>query len=411
MERVISDETAVIEAAPARRNEATTGRLDIGVLIPVCLTLFMAGLWGQAFGPLIPEMADDLGVSVALVGQVSTVKLVMIGLGSILSGPIADHFGRRRTIAAGLGGGVIAALLFASAPNYIALLAAGFAGGLAFSMVHGVSFATVVSSFRGDVQRRALGITQATVTSAGIIGAPIVTVIASFTDWRTTFVVMAGILLVAMFAVIRLLPSGRPADAGGLSIASVLASYPPVLRDGPTRNIYIASMLRAIGFGGPLIFIPAFLIERHDFTLREVGLALMATGIGIFLGNLSGGGAWLSRFDLRRVYALSASSLGFGWLAVLTLDIPGIVAVAGIVTIFFVAGISYISRLALLGSTSKGSSATTMGLNTATLGIGNAVGTAIAGLMLAIGGFTLLAIALPFFSTASALAIWRPGMR
>ena len=371
----------------------------------------MAGLWGQAFAPLIPDIASDLNVSVALVGQVSTVSLVMIGLGSIVSGPLADHFGHRRTIASGLAGGVVAALLFASAPNFVALLFAGFMGGVAFSMVHGVAFGTVVASFTGDVQRRALGITQATVTSAGIIGAPIVTLIASFSDWRTTFVVMAGILVVAILAVVRLLPAGRENRTEHFSLKTVLASYPPVLRDSVTRNIYLAAVLRAIGFGGPMIFIPAFLIERHGFSLREVGLALMATGIGIAVGNLSGGGEWLSRFDLRRVYAISATPLGFGWLAVLTLDIPGIIAVAGIVTIFFVAGISYISRLALLGQSSQGSSATTMGLNTTVLGLGNALGTAIAGGLLAFGGYTLLGLALPVFSTASALAIWRPGMR
>ncbi|MEZ4522993.1 MAG: MFS transporter [Thermomicrobiales bacterium] len=394
------------QAAPA---SGVRDRLDPGILLPVCLTLFMAGLWGQAFAPLIPEIAADLGVSVALIGQVSTVSLATIGLGSIVTGPLADHFGHRRTIATGLGGGVIAALLFAAAPNYLALLGAGFVGGIAFSMVHGVSFGTIVASFTGDVQRRALGITQAVVTSAGIIGAPVVTFIASFSDWRTTFVVMAGVLVAALLAVIRLLPEGRVSTGQRLSIRQMVASYPPVLRDSATRRIYLAAVLRAIGFGGPMIFISAFLIDQHGFTLREAGLALMATGVGIFLGNLSGGGAWLSRFDLRHAYALSTSSLGFGWLAVLTLDIPGLVAVAGIVAIFFIAGISYISRLALLGQTSKGSSATTMGLNTATLGLGNALGTAIAGLLLALGGYTLLALALPVFSTASALAIWHPS--
>ena len=370
----------------------------------------MAGLWGQAFAPLIPEIARDLEVSVALVGQVSTVSLATIGLGSIVTGPLADHFGHRRTIVTGLAGGVVAALLFAAAPSYPALLAAGFVGGIAFSMVHGVSFGTVVASFTGDVQRRALGITQAVVTSSGIIGAPIVTLIASFSSWRATFVVMAGILAVSLVAVIRLLPEGRVFSGDRLSMARVLAAYPPVLRDSATRNLYLAAMLRAIGFGGPMIFISAFLIEQHGFTLRQAGLALMATGVGIFLGNLSGGGGWLGRFDLRHAYALSTTSLGFGWLAVLVLDISGIVAVAGIVAIFFVAGISYISRLALLGATSKGSSATTMGLNTAILGLGNAIGTAIAGLLLALGGYTLLALALPLFSVASALCVWQPWM-
>jgi predicted MFS family arabinose efflux permease len=308
-------------------------------------------------------------------------------------------------------GGLVAALLFAAAPNYLALLGAGFVGGLAFSMVHGVAFGTVVDGFRGDVQRRALGITQAIVTSSGIVGAPIVTVIASVTGWRGTFVFMAVVLLVALAFVIRALPEGR-ADAGErLSLQRVLAAYPPVLRHGPTRMLYLAAVLRAIGFGGPMIFISAFLIERHGFSLREVGLALMATGIGIFLGNLSAGGGWLGRFDLRRVFALSTASLGFGWLAVLTLDMPGIAAVAGIVLIFFVAGISYISRLALLGATTQGGSATTMSLNTAVLGLGNALGTAIAGLLLALGGYTLLAVSLPLFSLAAALTVWRPGQR
>ncbi len=402
MKQSAATETPLSESAPGRRG------LDTSVLVPVCLTLFMAGLWGQAFAPLIPEIADDLGVSVALVGQVSTVSLAMIGLGSIVAGPLADHFGHRRTIAVGLAGGSLAAALSGIAPGYLALLLAGFVGGLSFSLVHGVSFGTVVSSFEGSQRRRALGITQAVVTSAGIIGAPIVTTIASQVGWRGTFGFMAVVLFIAVLVVSRLLPAGRTRRSERLSLQHVLAAYPPVLRDGEVRRLYIAAVLRAIGFGGPMIFISAFLIDEYGFTLQEVGFALMATGAGIFLGNLAGGGSWLSGFNLRHAYALSTASLGFGWLAVLTLDIPAIAVVAGIVLIFFVAGISYISRLELLAGASRGGSATTMGLNTAVLGLGNAAGTAIAGLLLALGGYTLLAIALPFFSTASALTVWQP---
>lgn len=386
-----------------------SGKLDLSILIPVCLTLFMAGMWGQAFAPLIPQIASDLNASVALIGQVSTVSLVMIGAGSLFAGPIADRYGHRRCIINGLGISIIAAFLYAVAPTVLILFGAAMLGGLAFSMVHGVSFGVIVDSFTGDVRRQALSITQATVTSAGIIGAPIITSIASLIRWRGTFIVIALILAMALVLVARLVPEDNVEKrANTLSPRFILSGYRTLLGDKATRTLYLAAMLRAVAFGGPMIFLSAFLIDIHGYSLRDVGFALMATGAGIFLGNLVAGGRWLQRFDLRKVYMLATSVLGFGWFLVLTVQVPALAAVATVTLTFFIGGISYISRLTLLANISPALPATTMSLNTATLALGNAAGSAIAGLLLAIGGYELIGLAMPFISVIAGLLVWRP---
>jgi predicted MFS family arabinose efflux permease len=365
-------------------------------------------LWSQAFVPFVPAIADDLGTTVALVGQVSTASLIALGIGSLASGPFADRYGHRRSILVGLGIGIVAALLFAGARSYLVLLAAAGVGGLGVAMIHGVVFGLVAAGTRAEGRRRALGLTQAAGTSSGILGAPLLTAIASAIGWRGTFVVIAILLLLALLLGMRWLPRATRPPVRTRAPA-FRDAYRPLIHDAPTRALYLAAIVRAMGFAGPAIYLGAFFITEHGLSLGEVGLALMVAGIGLFAGNLAAGAGWLGRFELRAIYALSTACLGFGWLLVYSASAGATAAVVIVTLTFFVSGISFTSHTTLLAGTSPGGPATTMTLNTAVIGLGIAAGTASSGLLLGLGGYPALGLAAPLFTLAAALVVWHAG--
>ena len=384
-------------AAPA----AQTGvREDIGVLAPACMTVFIGLLWAAGLGPFLPAIASDLNTSVALVGQVMTAALVMVAVAGLVSGPLADHVGHRRSISIGLTIVCASALVMAFAPNYPVLLAGGIIGGLGGSMTHGVAFGVVAERFTGDAQRKAVSYVQASATSANILGAPILTSIAALTLWRGSYIFVAAMLLLTIYLVRRGIPVAAQPETS-FSARAVLSAYQPLIGERRTIALYGASLLRAMGWMGPLLYIGAFYIEQLGFSIQEVGFALMVTGAGVFSGNIVAGRR-LTGFDLRMLFALTTALLAVALVLIFTAPTGPFltVGIAGVSA--FITGVSFTALTALLASESPVGPATTMVLNMSVLAAGGALGAAIGGIFVGIFGFAALGLVFPVFLLAAA---------
>ncbi len=94
----------------------------MGATLALLLATFVAMLGAVAMSPFLPAMAAELGTSVALLGQVSSLTMLLAaGLGLVI-GPLADGYGHRRTLLVGLLTVVASALGTGLAPTYTLLL-------------------------------------------------------------------------------------------------------------------------------------------------------------------------------------------------------------------------------------------------------------------------------------------------
>ncbi len=402
----MADNSQAVTADAGVASPPADVEFQISRFLPLCLPLFLAGLWGQAFVPFVATIASDLGTTVALVGQVSTMSLITMGIGSIFSGPLADRYGFRPCIVIGLGIGCLAALLFAGAQSYAMLLGAALVGGVGISMIHGVVFGLVATTYTGESRRRAFSVTQATNTSAGILGAPLLTAVAALTYWRGSFVFVALMLALALVVATRRLPDA-PRAAATVTRPSLKAIYQPIFASALMRRLYLAAVLRAVGFAGPMIYLGAFYENEHGLTVQQIGFALTASGIGIFAGNLAAGGRWLDRWPLASVYVLTTGVLGFCWFFIYTLQAPTLAVVAIVALTTFIGGLSFTSHTSLLASATTGGAATTMTFLTSIIGFGIALGVALNGAILSLGGYPAIGLAMPFFTLGAAFIVWR----
>ncbi|MFI0989826.1 MFS transporter [Streptomyces exfoliatus] len=176
----------------------------------------------------------------------------------LLGGRLADRFGGRRTLTAGLLLFGTASALAPLAPGYEALLAARFAQGVGAALVAPAAMAVLRALFPAPV---AYGRAMATWGGLSVLGATagnlLSGVIAAATSWRGTFAVPVAVALAALLLAPRLLPPTPPGPQTGPQPAT-----PPRPQPAPPPGTDRA------------LDLPGALLATAGITLASFGLVL-----------------------------------------------------------------------------------------------------------------------------------------
>jgi MFS family permease len=73
-----------------------------GLVATLTLATFVNHLNVIAWNPFLPFIAAEIGVTVALLGQVPALMMLLATCLGLVIGPLADHYGYRRTVLIGL---------------------------------------------------------------------------------------------------------------------------------------------------------------------------------------------------------------------------------------------------------------------------------------------------------------------
>ena len=381
------------------------------LLATICLAPLVGFLIGVALTPFFPAIAHDLGTSVALLGQIPAVSMLVAAALGLVVGPLADHYGHRRLLVLGSLAVVVSALGSAVSPTYLLLLVAALFGSLSRAIVQPITIAIAGERFSGDARRRAISLVVASVAGAAIVGVPIMTAIAKAAGWRAALVSLALLALGTTALAAVVLPSDGGPSTERFRLRQGLAAYAPLLRHVPTLGLVVSSLLRNAGTWVFFTYFGAYLIQVQHLDVVQAGWGYTAVGLGVFVGSALAGGR-LGKLPLRTL--LIASSLFQAITMALGLLVPlSAVAVIGAMTLAGVInGVGGPAVAMLLLNESPAGRATTMTVNQSAFSVGIALGSAVGGLLLGVGGYAAIAYSIPaFFLVASAL-IWslRPAM-
>ncbi|MFD5428931.1 MFS transporter [Streptomyces sp. NPDC127084] len=185
---------------------ASLSRRRRWTVLAVCaFSMFLVGMDTTIVNVALPEIGQGLGAGTrGLEWVVDAYTVVLAGL-LILSGALADRFGRRRIFRCGLLLFGLASLACALVPSLGLLVAARAVQGVGASMLSPVALAIVVNAMPEPQERaRAIGV-WASVFGLSMAAGPVTggALIAAF-GWRAVFwinvpVVLAALVLAAMF--------------------------------------------------------------------------------------------------------------------------------------------------------------------------------------------------------------------
>jgi predicted MFS family arabinose efflux permease len=302
------------------------------------LVLIMATATGLAVAsnyfaqPLLPTMANDLGLSTTKAGIIVTTAQLGYAAGLLLIVPLGDLFERRDLI-------VVMALLSAAgllttalAPTLTMVLVGTALTGL-FSVVAQILVPFAATLATPEKRGKVVGIVMSGLLLGILFARTVAGALTSLGSWRTVYFAGAGAMVVATIVLRRALP--RHHQAVDLSYFRLLLSIFALFRDEPVLRV--RALLGAATFGTFSVFWTsmAFLLAGppHRMSPSTIGLfglvgaagALAASSAGRLADRGKGdwvtGGGLLVLLGSWAPLALVQYSLGAFLIGVVLLDL------------------------------------------------------------------------------------------
>ncbi|MDT3382433.1 MFS transporter [Labrys neptuniae] len=360
-----------------------------GSLLPpafLALGTFAIGTEGFMIAPLLPTIADDLGMSLSATATLVVVFTLVLAVSSPISTVLTASLRRRDTLLLAMAiftaGNLIAALSSSFATLMLARVMMAVASGLYIPGANSLAGVIVPASKRG----RALAIVSGGMTIAIALGLPLGAIVGHIFGWRTTFLAVAVMGLVAIAGI----GLGIRSEAGvGIAVASLKQRLGVVRRPAILRLLAV-SLFWAIGAFTAYPYIAPYLKAVLDFGATEISATVSMWGLAAAIG-VTVGGTLNDRFGSNRVVlsSLIALSISFAALAVATLLAPAEALVVALLAIaawgFSVWSLfpAQMARLIAAGPVSEASVA--LALNTSTMYLGFSIGSAIGAGIIGIG--------------------------
>ncbi|MFI5813116.1 MFS transporter [Streptomyces sp. NPDC051643] len=233
---------------------------------------------------LLPDVADDLHISLPAAGHLVSAYALGVVIGAPLLAAATARMSRRKVLIGLMVLFVAGNALSALAPDQHWLLAARFLSGLPHGAFFGVGAVVATGLVAPERKARSVSLMFLGLTVANIVGVPVATFIGQHFGWRATFLGVGVIGLAAIASLALLIPHDHThAATGGLrGELAALRSLPVWLALGTT----------VAGFGALFSgysYITPMLTESAGYTESSVTLLLALFGVGATVGNLVGG--------------------------------------------------------------------------------------------------------------------------
>jgi EmrB/QacA subfamily drug resistance transporter len=185
----------------------------------------------------VPAIGRDLHASVSELQWVLTGYLITVASMLLLAGALADHFGRRRVLVAGLLVMLVASVACASAPNAGTLIAARLVQGVGGALVVPSSLALLNGTLRGSDRARGIGVWAGISTLGTTLGPYAGGWLVDHASWRWVFLLNFPLIAIALWVLSR--------------VPSIAVVRRPLSLDA------VGALLAVIGLGGVIYALTA----------------------------------------------------------------------------------------------------------------------------------------------------------
>jgi len=214
-------------------------------VIAVVLGATLMPLNSTMIAVALPEVTDDLGVTVSRSAWLVTAYLVALASLLPLAGDLADRFGRRRMILSGLTVFGFASIGAAVSPDFETLLVFRVLQAISGSMVLPAGWAVIREVVPEHRRAYAFGLTGSIIGLSAGAGPPIGGLLMELAGWRGIFYVNVPVVASAVLLGWRVLPRTRQRDGARAQFDYAGAVLLPIVLLG------LAGILMAIARGAP----------------------------------------------------------------------------------------------------------------------------------------------------------------
>lgn len=252
-------------------------------------------VWGIGFGifaqgtselmlaGLLPELAADLGVSIAQAGLLISAFALGMLVGAPLLAVLTLRWPRRRALLTFLVVFILSHVAGALTGSYLVLFATRFAGAFAYAGFWAVGGGAAMALVGSGRRARAMAIVAGGLTVATLVGLPAGTWIGQHFGWRGAFWAVTALSAAALVAIATTVPALRP-ERPPRAIAELRGLRRPRL-----WLSYAMTATATAALLGTFSYLAVLLTVTAGLDPAWVPAALFGYGVGAVLGIVVGG--------------------------------------------------------------------------------------------------------------------------
>ncbi|OZB96708.1 MFS transporter [Paenibacillus sp. XY044] len=259
----------------------------------LALASFVVGSVELVIAGIMDMIAQDLHVSVGVVGQLVSVYSLVFALGSPILITLTAKVERRKLL-------VIAMLVFTAgnimsmlSPNFTVLLLSRIILAASCSIVVVLAITLASGIVTPEAKGRAIGLIFMGISAALVLGVPLGTLIGEAWGWRATFAFIGVLSFVVTICIMKFLP--QAASTPRIPMQEQLRSM------GNSKVVFahLVSILQMTGQFTIYAYITPFLQTMLNLSVGQISFVLLVYGLAGIAGGWIGG--WASdRFGTAR---------------------------------------------------------------------------------------------------------------
>lgn len=286
-------------------------------LVALAIGGFGIGLTEFVIMGLLPEVADDFGVTEAAAGWLISGYALAVVVGALGLTAATTRLPRKPVLVGLLGLFIVGNAISAMAPSYELMMTGRVAAALSHGAFFGIGSVVAASLVAPEKKAGAIAFMFTGLTAANVLGVPFGTFIGQEFGWRSTFWAITAIGALALAGIASLVPGVRAGGADDEPAPSLLREL-SAFRSG---QVWLSLTITVLGFGGmfgAFTYIAYTLTEVSGFASSAVPWLLVLFGAGLVVGNWIGGRLADRSIDgtlLGFIGALVVVLALFAWLA------------------------------------------------------------------------------------------------
>jgi DHA1 family inner membrane transport protein len=252
-------------------------------LLALAISAFGIGTTEFVIMGLLPNVAQDLGVTIPMAGMLITAYALAVAIGAPVMAVLTSRLPRKNALLILMGIFILGNAMCALSPNYHVLIIARIITALCHGAFFGIG--SVEAAALAPVNRKASAVAMmfTGLTLANVLGVPLGTALGQAEGWRMTFWVVTVIGVIALASLAKLLPPDHSGDVG--DIRKELSA----LKDG---KVWLALLMTVLASGSMFTlftYIAPILSELTHVSPRGISATLLLLGVGLTVGNFIGG--------------------------------------------------------------------------------------------------------------------------